>query len=97
MWYNITRQLHQKVDQLRHILVGKLFLGIYPLDLKLLFQGHGANLKSDINWPKISLEKGKPSHDDDLGKTPVVPEEKPQIPLNDASENKIPSSPAKVC
>ena len=75
------------VNCLRHIFI----------DPNLIFKGRGANRKSDIDWPKVSFEKGNPSNNEDLGKTTFIPEEKPQIPSKDISANKIPSSPAKVC
>jgi hypothetical protein len=67
------------------------------IDPILIFKGRGANRKSDIDWPKVSFEKGNPSNNEDLGKTTSIPEEKPQIPSKDISANKIPSSTAKVC
>ena len=103
MWYNITLQLHQKVDQLGHILIGKLNVFCHkPVFSKFYFSpGLGAKLKSDVPWPNFNCVNGMSNNDEGLGTidsvNQSVAEEILPTPSRDVSDNKLLGTQAKVC
>ena len=100
MWYNITTQLHQRIDQLGDVLIGMRGQEVFQT---IIFSDTGlpAELSSKNRWPKLSQ-----GNDDIIYKAPATTVETSNLILNEdipsvqalgVEEKKTLGSPVKVC
>ena len=102
MWYNITTQLHQRIDQLGDVLIGMMMRGQQVFQT-IIFSDTGlpAELSRNNSWPKLS-----PGNDDIIDKAPattvetsnlILNEDTPSVQAVGVEEKQTLGSPVKVC
>ena len=101
MWYNITKQLQQRVHQLGDMLIGKYQSRTYSEYILFYNLGSGTELSNNIGWPKFNI--GNEENNADEGPSTVeicthnVTDDKSPVPTIEVPDKKMLGSPVKVC